>query len=422
MGALAGAGHAVWLVGGCVRDLLLGEAPKDWDMTTSAGPEQMLALFPGAKIMGEARGGNTVLIPRDGAPYEVTPYRGASLDEDLARRDFTINAIALGLDGALLDPLQGRRDLGARLVRACGSARDRLHEDPLRMLRAIRLAAQFEFELDPELAAAISELAPRLQAIAPERIGMEFARTLVTGRPVWAMERLRELGLLDQFARELTAMVGVEQNEYHRFDVWNHALVALGLTPPELHLRLAALLHDVGKPHTISVDTDGRRHFYRHELVGADMADAFLERLRIEGVVRRKVVHLVRYHMDLHLEGEMSDSAIRRMVRRIGLEHMHDLIQVRRADRLASGMREGDLSPENVYLLQQVDRILKEDAALQVTDLAVTGDDVVRVFGRPPGPYVGEALRALLEEVLEEPTLNERAYLLSRLANLSKLW
>ncbi|HWI52986.1 MAG TPA: HD domain-containing protein [Symbiobacteriaceae bacterium] len=422
MATLADAGHEVGLVGGCVRDLLLGQAPKDWDMVTSATSEQMLALFPNGKVMGAGRGGSTVLIPRDGEPCEVTPYRGANLGGDLARRDFTVNAMALGLDGALHDPLGGQRDLAAGLIRACLDPEERLSEDPLRALRAIRLAAQFEFDLDPALAAAIPTVAPRFKTLAPERIGMEFARLLVTPRPVWAVERLREYGLLAAFAPELLEMVDVEQNQYHRYDVWNHALVAMGLAPAELHLRLAALLHDLGKPRTVSTDEHGHRHFYRHEQVGAEMADGLLERLRFEGETRRKVVHLIRYHMDLHLDGEMTDGAIRRMVRRIGLEDMHDLTQLRRADRLASGMREGDLSPETVHLLQQVDRILKEDAALRVTDLAVSGDDVLQIFGRGPGPYVGEVLRQLLDEVADDPSLNRRDWLLTRLAELSKVW
>ncbi|MDF2629377.1 MAG: putative nucleotidyltransferase [Symbiobacteriaceae bacterium] len=422
MAALADRGHEVGLVGGAVRDLLLGLAPKDWDMVTSATPAEIMALFPSGRVMGASRGGTTVLIPREGEPFEVTPYRGANLGDDLAHRDFTMNAMALGLDGTLHDPLGGQHDLVAGVVRACLDPVARLDEDPLRALRAIRLAAQFEFDLDPALATAVPTAAPRLQAIAPERIGAEFARILATRRPVWAMERLQETGLLAAFAPEISDMYGIEQNQYHRFDVWNHALAALGLAPAELHLRLAALLHDVGKPRTISTDERGNRHFYAHETVGANMADQLLARLRLPAEVREKVVHLIRYHMDLHLDGEMSDSAIRRMVRRIGLEHMHDLIQLRRADRLASGMRQGDLSPETVHLLQQVDRILKEDAALRVTDLAIDGDDVLRIFGRPPGPYVGRVLDQLLEEITEDPRLNEREWLLSRLAELSKVW
>lgn len=419
LGALADGGHEAGLVGGCVRDLLLGLEPKDWDMVTSAQPEQILALFPEGKVMGASRGGFTVLIPRGEKAYEVTPYRGANLGEDLARRDFTINAMALGLDCTLHDPLDGQGDLARGVVRACLDAGARLDEDPLRMMRAVRFAAQFGFELDPALAAAITERAGLLAGIAPERIGMEFGRLLITGRPAWGLERLHELGLLAAFAPELAAMVGVEQNQYHAYPVWEHCLMALALVENRLDLRLAALLHDIGKPRTVSVDEAGKRHFYRHEQVGAEMADRLLQRLRFDNETRQKVVHLVRYHMDMHFDVAVADAAIRRMIARIGVEHVNDLIQVRRADRLASGKREGDLSPEMIALLQQVERVMAQDGALKVTDLAVTGEDVVQVFGRAPGPYVGEVLRQLLDEVVEEPARNDRHLLLARLAELS---
>lgn len=416
---LAEAGHEVGLVGGAVRDLLLGQAPKDWDLVTSATPDQILALFPEGRLIGAARQTGTVLIPRDGAPYEVTPYRADGLRADLERRDFTINAMALGIDGRLIDPLGGQRDLASGVIRACGSAEERLDEDPLRMLRAVRLAAQYDFAIDAVLAAAIANMAPRLGAVSSERIGAELGRLLVTDRPAWGMERLRELGLLAQFAPELLEMVGVEQNQYHAFPVWEHALMALALVPAQLHLRVAALLHDVAKPRCLSVDAAGNRHFYRHELVGAEMADRLLQRLRFDGETRHRAVHLVRYHMDLHLDGPSSDAALRRMVRRIGLQHMDDLIQLRRADRLASGTRQGDLSLETQELLDAIRRVLAADAALKVTDLAVDGTDVMAAFGKGPGPYVGRVLEALLEEVLERPDRNERAYLLGRLTEMA---
>jgi len=422
MTALSGAGFEAWLVGGCVRDLLLGLKPKDWDIASNAGPEAILALYPHGRVMGSTRGGNTVLIPLGGEPYEVTPYRGADLEEDLARRDLTMNAMALGLEGDLRDPLGGLQDLAVGLVRACGEPEARMSEDPLRMLRAVRLAAQFRLSLDDALCAAIGRLAPSLGDVAPERIGAEWARLLVTDLPAWGMERLRELGLLAAFAPEVLEMVGFHQNRYHRFTVWEHVLLALALVPPQLPLRLAALLHDMGKPHTLSVDEGGGRHFYRHEQVGAEMAAKLLERLRFEGEARQRVVHLVRYHMDLHFDGEVGDRAIRRMVRRIGLEYMHDLIQLRRADRLASGMRAGDLSPETVALLQQVERILQEDSALKVTDLAVDGHDVMQAFRRPAGPFVGRVLERLLDEVMDDPSANERERLLGRLTALAGEW
>jgi len=419
LAALTASGHEAAVVGGAVRDLLLGQAPKDWDLVTSATPEEVLNLFPDGRLIGAARETGTVLVARDGVVYETTPYRGADLAADLGHRDFTINAMALTAGGRLIDPLGGRRDLAAGLLRACGRPEDRLIEDPLRTLRAVRLAAQFDLEIEPGLAGAIAEAAPLLAGVAPERIGAELARLLVTDRPAWGMQRLRDLGLLAQFAPELLEMVGVEQNQYHAFPVWEHALMALALVPPVLHLRLAALLHDVAKPRCLSVDEFGDRHFYRHELVGAEMADELLRRLRFDNETRSRAVHLVRYHMDLHLDGQPTDAALRRMVRRIGLEHMDDLVQLRRADRLASGKREGDLGPETMALLDGIRRVLAADAALKVTDLAVDGHDVMAAFGRGPGPYVGEVLEALLEEVLERPERNRRDVLLQRLSELA---
>jgi len=419
---LEAAGHQAFLVGGCVRDLLLGDQPKDWDLTTSATTDQILAILPQGRLMGAGRFGGTVMVVRETKPYEITPFRGEGLMGDLGRRDFTVNAMALERNGRFHDPLHGCLDLQAGLLRACGGAIERLTEDPLRALRAVRLAAQLNLRLDRELATALPVAARMLGGVPPERIGLEFGRMMTTLRPAWAVERLREFGLLATVAPELLEMVGVEQNEFHAHPVWEHSLLALAMTPPDLVLRLAALLHDIAKPCTLVVDAGGRRHFYGHEQVGADMADALLKRLRFDNETRHRVVHLVRFHMDLHFDGDVGDAAVRRMIRRIGAEHLHDLIQVRRADRRASGMRNGDLAHETVALLQRVQQVIDQENALRVTDLSVDGRDVIAAFGRPPGPYVGRVLERLLDEVIEDPERNQREYLLERLAHFSTLW
>lgn len=452
--ALCGVGVSAALVGGAVRDLLGGIKPKDWDIAAGAPMEVLRRLLPDGREMG---GGQTLLVVRGGEPYELTPYRGEGLEADLALRDFTVNGMALlvgrwsrgGRPGEvrLFDPQGGVRDLAAGVLRACGEpglsgydrARARLAEDPIRALRAVRIAAALGLEMEPGLVRALREVGQgglRLgleatspdgggpadgRAVAAERIGAELERLLMTDRPSWGLERLRELGLLDSVAPELLEMVGVEQNQFHAYPVWEHALLALALTPPDPVLRWAALLHDVGKPRTVSVDQSGQRHFYGHERVGAGMADALLERLRVSGETRRRVVHLIRFHMDLHLDGEVGDPAIRRMIRRVGAENLGDLLQLRRADRLASGMRTGDLSLETVALVQRIESVLAAEGAVKVSDLAVDGHDVTAAFGRPPGPYVGQVLEQLLDEVTEEPSRNRRDYLLDRLAELSKL-
>lgn len=453
---LAGADVSAALVGGAVRDLLWGVRPKDWDIAVAAPMEVLLRLFPDGKEMGGGRGGQTLLVVRGGEPYELTPLRAGSLEADLALRDFTVNGMALlvGRWGGgvgpeavrLVDPQGGVRDLAAGVLRACGEqgepaysrARARLAEDPVRALRAVRIAAALGLEMEPGLVRALREvgqeglgLGPEPgggraaagpgRAVAAERVGAELERLLITPRPAWGLERLRGLGLLASVAPELLEMVGVEQNQFHAYPVWEHALMALALTPPDPVLRWAALLHDVGKPRTVSVDEAGQRHFYGHERVGAEMADALLERLRVSGETRRRAVHLIRFHMDLHLDGEVGDPAIRRMIRRVGAENLGDLLQLRRADRLASGKRSGDLSLETVALVQRIEAVLAAEAALKVSDLAVDGHDVTAAFGRPPGPYVGQVLEQLLDEVTEEPARNRRDYLLKRLAELSKL-
>ncbi len=422
LGTLEDAGWQAYLVGGCVRDLLRDVGPKDWDVATDARPEAVMALFPRVRPTGIAHG--TVTVLTRGGPVEVTTFRVeeaytdhrhpdavrfvAEIEADLSRRDFTINAMALDSGGRLVDPFGGLEDLLIhRRVRAVGDPESRFREDALRLLRAVRFAAELDLEIDPQTLAAVGPNASLLTHVSAERVRDEFSRIVTSRAPGRALEVMRQTDLLAQFLPELLEGVGVEQNIHHRYDVWTHALLSVANTPPRLELRLAALLHDVAKPRCLVVE-NGERHFYHHEVVGAHLTRSVLRRLRYPTAVIDRVVHLVRRHMDLHHQRDMSDAAVRRLVRRIGLEHLDDLLVLRRADRIASGNKPGAVSRGTRRLLERIDRVLAEDAAFGLKDLAVDGHDVMRVAGIGPGPAVGRILNALLEAVLDDPGLNTR--------------
>jgi len=423
---LEGSGGDAYLVGGPVRDLLIGRRVHDWDLATPAPPGRVKQLFPRTIDTGLAHG--TVTAVHLGRRVEITSFRtegpyfdgrrpssvsfGATLEQDLARRDFTINAMAIGPAGRrgagpfLKDPWNGVADLARRTVRAVGDPRERFAEDRLRVLRAFRIAAELAFELDPATESAAADCASSLGGVAAERIRDEMVRVLVSPRAGWGLEKLRRAGIVDVILPELAAGYGFEQNEYHPYDVWYHSVLACANVEPQLHLRLAALLHDVGKPVTLSVDEEGRRHFYGHENTGAELAAAILKRLRFSNELTGRVVHLVRRHMDLHdLPPEAGDAAVRRMAARVGRENIGDLLRLRKADRLASG-KSGPVSAGTLDVLSRLKALDRADAALKVTDLKIDGHRVMEVTGCPPGVEIGRILDSLLEEVLEDPALN----------------
>lgn len=429
---LLSSGRDTYLVGGPVRDLLIGRPVHDWDLATSALPEDVKSLFPETADTGIAHG--TVTVVHRDRPIEVTTLRsegpyldgrrpssvtfGVPLERDLARRDFTINAMAMsprrgGRTGPVAapgpffrDPCGGLEDIARRTVRAVGDARQRFSEDRLRVLRAFRIAAELGFDLDPATERAAAAAAADLSGVAAERVRDELSRILVSAQAGWALERLRAAGVVAVLLPELEAAHGFEQNEYHPYDVWYHSILTCDGIEPLLHLRLAALLHDVGKPVTLSVDGHGRRHFYGHEKVGADIAAEILKRLRFPADLSRRVVHLVRRHMDLHdLAPDAGDSAVRRMAARIGREHIGDLLRLRKADRSASG-KAGPVSRGTLDALSRLAALDRADAALKVCDLRIDGHRVMELSGLAPGPGVGRILDALLEEVLEDPSLN----------------
>jgi tRNA nucleotidyltransferase (CCA-adding enzyme) len=420
------AGHAAYVVGGSLRDTLLGRPASDWDLATSAPPEATTALFAGSVY--ENQFGTVAVRTRDRAVGEVEittmrsdheyadhrrPHRvefGDSIELDLARRDFTVNAIAWGAEpGAeprVVDPYGGRDDLAARSLRAVGDPSTRFGEDALRMVRAVRLAATLDFTIEPATLAAIQDRAELVRHLSGERIAAEMRKLLGAPRPSVGLRLLSDTGLLAHLAPELAAQRGVPQNKVPGEDLWDHTLRAVdGAVAEPAHIRLAALLHDLGKPATMA---DGR--FVGHETVGADQALGLLDRWRWPTSERDRVAHLIRHHMFGYVP-TWSDAAVRRFIVKVGKESLDDLFLLREADNVGSGLRPdaGDMAE----FRQRVTAQLESGAALDLKGLAVDGSDLMREFGWEPGPAVGRTLQRLLDRVIGDPTLNTRDRLLA---------
>lgn len=431
---LAEAGHSAQIVGGCVRDLVLGRPAKDWDVATSAHPDEVQRVFRRTIPTGIAHGTVTVLVGAES--IEVTTYRGegaysdarrpdhvvfgVTLEEDLARRDFTMNAMAYDpVQDRVVDPFGGHADLAARVIRAVGDPAARFAEDGLRVMRAVRFAATLEFSVEPATEAAIPSALGSLARVSAERVRDELLKLLGAGRPSIGLEIAERTGVLGVIMPELVEGVGVMQNRHHRWDVWRHTLAAVDGTPGDAIVRLGTLLHDVAKPRTAAPkpDAPGEFTFYRHDSVGAEMADAVARRLKLSNKERERIVALVAHHMFWY-SPEWSDATVRRFIRRVGPELLPDLFALRTGDVVGRGFGE---DPENELgeLRRRVDKVMAEDQALSIGDLAVDGGDVMRVLGVGPGRVIGDTLRALLEEVLEDPELNTRDRLLERLAALA---
>jgi tRNA nucleotidyltransferase (CCA-adding enzyme) len=430
---LRDAGYEAWLVGGAVRDLLRGKPAKDFDVATSAQPADVTRIFGRKRTIptGEKHGTVTVLTERDGVRQhvEVTTYRGegaytdgrrpdevtfvSSLDEDLKRRDFTMNAIAYDpLDDVLADPYGGQADLAARRIRAVGDPLERFREDGLRTMRAVRFAAQHEFEIDPPTLAAIPQAIDVFKKVSAERVRDELCKILAARKPSIGLELMRTTGLLAETIPELLEGVGMHQNRWHKHDVWHHTLAAVDATdctgdPPWL-VRFAALLHDVAKPRTAKPkeDSPSENTFFRHEHVGAAMSDEIGKRLKLSNQERETIVNLVGNHMFWYTP-EWSDGTVRRFISRVGVEHLDGLFALRAGDVRARGQGE-EPGTEIDELKQRVEHELANAAALKITDLAVGGGDVMQVLGCKPGPIIGDVLRALLERVLDDASLNDR--------------
>ncbi|WP_437799266.1 CCA tRNA nucleotidyltransferase [Sorangium sp. So ce693] len=423
-------GKRGWIVGGCVRDLLRGQDAKDWDVATDARPEEVVAAFRKVIPTGIQHGTVTVLVR--GVPYEVTTLRGDGtysdgrrpdrvefvddITADLARRDFTMNAIAIDpVDGHLIDPFGGRSDLEAKIIRAVGDPGARFAEDGLRVLRAARFAATLEGTLDPETERAMGTARSHqtFRCVSAERVRDEWLKAMRARRPSVAFEIMRRTELLAITCPEMIESVGCEQNRWHAYDVWGHAMACLDACKPEPILRVAALMHDIGKPRTREFSEKTKDYtFYEHERVGAEMADPILTRLRFSNDERARIVALIRHHLICY-DDTWTDAAVRRWLRRVTPALAPDLYEIGFADALGKGREATEDIATIGRLRERVDALLAAGAALSAKDLAVNGNRLMKELGIPPSRLVGELLERLVELVTEEPEANTPERLLA---------
>ena len=422
---LTAAGHEAYLVGGCVRDLLRGVEPHDWDICTSALPEETESCFAGQRIIETGLKHGTVTVLMEGKPYEITTYRTEgpysdrrrpdyvrfvpNLREDLARRDFTMNAIAMDLDGNLRDPFGGAEDIKCGLIRCVGEPDQRFQEDGLRVMRALRFGAAFGYAIEERTARAVHENRAMLDRVAAERINVELRKLLVGPN---AGDVLRQYpDVFCRFWPELEPLAALEQhNPWHCWGGWEHTIHAVEAAPRDL--RLAMLLHDIGKPACKSTDEQGIDHFYGHPAVSAKLADEMLRALKFDNKTRGRVVLLVERH-DAQLPPR--SQVIRRWLNRLGPGAFFQLLEVKRADNMGQALEKvKNCLAELDVINSKAEQILAEGQCFTLKDLTVNGWDVVSA-GIEPGPEVGQVLNGLLEQVLSGNVPNERSALLKLL-------
>ena len=451
-------GNQAFLVGGCVRDFLLNQKPKDWDIATNAKPEEIQKIFPDSVY--ENQFGTVGVKTESEDPtlkiIEVTTFRlegkytdkrhpdeikfAKTIEEDLARRDFTVNAIAAEIQFGevrppkvddnvrrsnlqnikIIDPFGGQKDLKNKIIRTVGEPSQRFNEDALRLMRAVRFATELNFEIEEKTAAVIKKESGLLAVIAKERIRDELEKIIMSERAAEGIKKLAELNLLRCVIPELSEGIGVGQNKHHIYEVFDHGVRALDYAAKNnysLNIRLAALLHDIGKPRTKAGEGPDST-FYNHEIVGAKMTFQILSRLHFPKEIIEKTVHLVRYHLFYYNVGEVTEAGVRRFLRRVSPENIDDLIKVRQADRIGSGVPKA--VPYKIrHLLFMVEKVKQDPLSPKM--LAVDGKDVMEIAEIEAGPKVGQILAVLLDEVLEKPEKNIKENLEFRIKNLAKL-
>lgn len=448
MAVLQNAGHEAFLVGGCVRDLIMDIKPKDYDITTNATPDEIIALFPntfyentfgtvGVVTCGEDLG--TICSDETVKIVEVTPYRlettysdnrhpdevkwSKDIEDDLKRRDLTINAIAYNpVTGEVVDPFHGKQDIENRLIKAVGDPDVRFQEDALRLMRAIRLMSQLDFDIDSVTRESIERNAKLLNNVSRERVRDEFIKLLMTQYPMRGLVIMKETGILQHVVPELERGIGVRQNQAHSFDVWEHNLRTLQHAADKewpLHVRLSAIFHDISKPETRRFSKEKKDYtFYGHDVVGGRVTREILERLKFPKETVEKVSMFVRWHMFFSDTEQITLSAVRRLITNVGKDNIWDLIDLRICDRVGTGRPKEEPYRLRMYE-SMVEQALKDPISLKM--LKTDGKRIMSVTQETPGPKIGYVLHALFDEVLENPEKNTEEYLDERAAFLVKL-
>jgi len=425
-------------VGGGVRDLLLDKEPKDWDIATSAQPEEIQKIFPDSFY--ENKFGTVTVKTKSKKEnlkeIEITTFRTeqiysdkrhpdsisftADKTEDLARRDFTINAISLDRTGKIFDPFNGQKDLDQKIIRTVGDAKKRFSEDALRLLRAIRFSVELGFKIEPKTFQAIKENSELLQMIAKERIREELVKMVMSQKPDQAIEFLKETGLLKYVVPELEKGIGVSQNRHHIYTIYQHSILSLKFAAEKkyrLIIRLAALFHDIAKPQTKSGEGPDAT-FYNHDYVGAKTAVRILERLKFSKKTIEQVANLVRNHMFVYNVDEVTEAGVRRLLRRVGPENIDDLIKLRVADRLGSGVPKA-IPYKLRHLKYLIEKVSQDPISPKM--LKINGRDLMEKLKIEPGPRLGLLIEAILAAAIENPKINTKAKLLTKAAELDKL-
>lgn len=434
-------GFEAYIVGGCVRDFLRGVEPEDWDVATNAKPEEIQKIFP--KSFYENRFLTVTVQTKSSNPklkeVEITTYRSEAkytdkrhpdeikfaktIKEDLARRDFTINAIAVAPEASKLktiDPFGGQKDLKDKVIRAVGNPEERFSEDALRTMRAVRFATTLGFTIEEKTSQAIKKNSNWLRAISKERVRDEFLKIIMTERASDGLELLRQLGLLKYIVPELEEGYEVGQNKHHIYGCYEHYLRSLDYAAKKKfnkHVRLASLFHDIGKPR-VKQGEGPDATFYNHEMVGAKITIQILSRLKFPKKDIEKIGKLVRYHLFYYNPDEVGENSVRRLVRQVGPENMEELLQVRQADRIGSGVPKAE--PYKLRHLKYIIERVSQDP-ISAKMLKVSGNDVIKILGIKPGPKIGQVLDILLGYVLEDPSKNKKEFLEKEIKKLGKL-